>query len=311
MNGRTNVRRSLRKLQHKFWKWFSGLVLRLLTSTSEESKSQSIAYIKSMSHVSDQRYWTKPYGEPEWVKIPAGEFWMGTDEFLDEQPKHRVHLPTFWMARVPITNEQFALFIKDSGYRGLHWERRHWSSDGCVLSGFENHPVASADLHDAWAYCEWLSRVTGKTIRLPSEAEWEKAVRGSDDARTYPWGDAPGSFRCNSSEFGLRNTTPVGIFPTGASPYGLLDMSGNVCEWTCSLYRPYPYVPESDSELVRWSLTRWSRDNSELVVCRGGNYYNDIHWGRCAARDHYPGDIDEPIGLGFRVVLSSPFDIEF
>ena len=99
-----------------------------------------------------------------------------------------------------------------------------------------HHPVVNVTWHDACAYCRWLSEVTGKAIALPSEAEWEKAARGDQDQRAYPWGDAFDMLRCNSDELGLEDTTPVGIFPTGASPYGCLDMAGNVWEWTRSLW---------------------------------------------------------------------------
>ena len=93
---------------------------------------------------------------------------------------------------------------------------------------------------DAMAYCSWLGQVTGKTITLPSEAEWEKAARGEPDQREYPWGDRFEATRCNSRDLGLSSTTPVGIFPKGASPYGCLDLSGKVWEWTRNLWAYYP-----------------------------------------------------------------------
>ena len=90
------------------------------------------------------------------------------------------------------------------------------------------------------ADCSWLGQVTGKTITLPSEAEWEKAARGEPDQREYPWGDRFEATRCNSRDLGLSSTTPVGIFPKGASPYGCLDLSGKVWEWTRNLWAYYP-----------------------------------------------------------------------
>ncbi len=114
--------------------------------------------------------------------------------------------------------------------------------------GLESHPVMDVTWRDAIAYCKWLSEMTGKRITLPSEAEWEKAARGDKDKRAYPWGHTFESTRCNSSELEIGDTTPVGIFPNGASPYGCLDMSGNVWEWTRSIHKNYPYNPADGRE---------------------------------------------------------------
>ncbi len=104
----------------------------------------------------------------------------------------------------------------------------------------EDHPVVNVTWHDAVAYCKWLAGVTGKAYRLPSEAEWEKAARGTD-GRIYPWGDEWHRMRCNASGGKRGGTTRVGNYsPLGDSPYGCADMVGNVCEWTRSLYRVYP-----------------------------------------------------------------------
>src|SRR5207249_3699107 len=102
--------------------------------------------------------------------------------------------------------------------------------EGQPPKGKASHPVVHVSWHDVRAYCEWLSKVTGKAIRLPTEAEWEKAARGDKDKRTYPWGDVFDSAKCNSRELGLGDTSPVGVFPAGASPYGVLDVAGNVWE---------------------------------------------------------------------------------
>jgi len=167
-------------------------------------------------------YWTQPYGEPEWVIIPTGEFWMG-----ESDEARRVQVDTFWIAKTPIANTQYQLFVKATG----HEKPENWE-DGRPPKGEESHPVVYVHQKDAEAYCQWLSSVTGKAIRLPSMAEWEKAARGDKDKRKYPWGDRFEATRCNCYKLGLRNTTPVGIFANGASPYGVLDLSGNVCEWT-------------------------------------------------------------------------------
>ena len=138
--------------------------------------------------------------------------------------------------RVPVSNAQYALFTAATG----HAPPEHWNGKR-PARGLESHPVVKVSWHDALAYCRWLGEVTRQPVGLPSEAEWEKAARGADDARAYPWGDGFDASRCNIGESGFGGTTPVGVFVNGASPYGCLDMVGNVWEWTRSLYLPYPF----------------------------------------------------------------------
>jgi len=234
-------------------------------------------------------YWTLPDGEPEWVEVPAGEFWMGGDGELE----HKVHLDRFWIARVPITNAQYHLFTQATNHHAPdHWE------DKRPPKALESHPVFNVTWYDALAYCAWLSKVTGKTITLPSEAQWEKAARGDQDKRAYPWGDAFDATKCNSYDLGLGSTTPVGIFPDGASPYGCLDMAGNVWEWTRSLYQDYPYNPQDGREDLAVS------DATRRVV-RGGSFdlfQIDV---RCACRSRggLPDNRDDHVS-GFRVVCA-------
>jgi formylglycine-generating enzyme required for sulfatase activity len=164
--------------------------------------------------------------------------------------------------------------------------------------------VVNVSWHDALAYCGWLSDVTGLAYRLPNEPEWEKAARGSD-GRIYPWGNAWDPERCNSAEGNdTEDTTPVGAYPLGASPYGLQDMIGNVWEWTRSLWGrnlraptfKYPY----DSTDGRENLAATS---SVRRVLRGVSFYNDRHTARCAARYRYSPD-NWFKSVGFRVVIS-------
>jgi formylglycine-generating enzyme required for sulfatase activity len=212
---------------------------------------------------------------------------------------HRVSLAEFRIARVPITNAQYALFIEASG----HETPNGWNGRRPPRSR-ESHPVIGVGFQDALAYCSWLAEATGKSITLPSEAEWEKAARGSEDARAYPWGDVFDALRCNVDESGFGRTTPVGIFLNGASPYGCLDMAGNVWEWTRSLWGKdiqasdfgYPYDP-TDS-------TREALDAEDDVrrVVRGGSWLDRRDDARCASRDWLPPDARHDF-LSFRVVL--------
>jgi toxoflavin biosynthesis protein ToxD len=148
------------------------------------------------------------------------------------------------------------------------------------------------------AYCRWLSEVTGKTYSLPSEAEWEKGARGTD-GRIYPWGNQWDATRCNTREGGRGGTAPVGTYPRGASPYGLLDMAGNVWEWTRSLWGGYPYPIDAEERAQRENL---QAPNDQDRVLRGGAF-NLLHrLVRCAVRYGYYPDFRLRY-LGFRVVL--------
>lgn len=247
----------------------------------------------------------------ELVRIPAGEFLMGSDPAVDkyaqddEQPQHRVYLPDFYIGKVPVTNAQFEAFVKatrhrtqaeQSGYdgwvltgttwgqvKGTDW--RHPRGPETGIAQKADHPVVQVSWDDAVAFCRWLRETTGQAFRLPSEAEWEKAARGTQ-ARIYPWGgEPPDANRCNFNE-NIGDTTPVGRYERGATPdHGVLDMAGNVWEWTGSFRgkgvdRPdfgYPYRPEDGRE---------EQDAPSNVprVLRGGSW-NTVQMGvRCALR---------------------------
>lgn len=170
----------------------------------------------------------------EMVRVPAGKFMMGTDTRMsDEGPQHTVYLPTYWIDKYEVTNLQFQQFIDAAGKRAPdHFTNRTFPA------GKADHPVTFVSWHDANAYCSWAGK------RLPTDKEWEKAARGTD-GRMFPWGD---EFDINQVNTPVRwerlkekgDTTPAGAFPGGASPYGALDMSGNVWEWTSSWYTAYP-----------------------------------------------------------------------
>jgi formylglycine-generating enzyme required for sulfatase activity len=262
--------------------------------------AEALARIESGGPGTQPAFWRTPYGEPVWVEVPEGEFWMGSDAMSsDEQPIHRVYLERFQIARVPVTNAQYLLFVEATGQDPPgHWE------DGRPPRALESHPVVYVSWHDAMAYCRWLSDVTGKPIALPSEAQWEKAARGSEDRRAYPWGDEWDETRCNSDELGLGDSTPVGIFPEGASPYDCLDMAGNVWEWTTSLWGEdssepefaYPYDPTDGREDLETG-------DEVLRVVRGGSWNVGRNHARCAVRlRHNP--IYHWDDCGFRLVVS-------
>ena len=171
----------------------------------------------------------------ELIDIPAGEFLAGEN-------KQRLSLPEFFIARTPITVAQFAIFVETTGYgysfRDALQDKQH-----------ADHPVVNVSFYDAIAFCEWASNLLGRTIRLPTEHEWEKAARGGD-GRAYPWGnEPPDATRCNfASSDTASDTTPVGKFsPRGDSPYGCVDMAGNVCEWTSSPHAAGGYVARGGS----------------------------------------------------------------
>lgn len=224
------------------------------------------------------RFWKPPHGEPEWVTIPAGKFWMG-----ESSNARQVELPEYRISRVPVTNAQYAFYVKDTNAN----PPEHWRG-GEVPSGLDNHPVVNVSWFDALEYCKWLSEKVQQTVTLPNDAEWEKAARGDKDKREYPWGNDWRELHCNSSDLGLDDTVPVGLFINGSSPYGALDMSGNVWEWTRTNY-----------ETQKDDLT--SKDNR---VLRGGSFGFVSDFARCACRLR-----NNPVlrlrNLGFRVVVSS------
>jgi formylglycine-generating enzyme required for sulfatase activity len=160
-----------------------------------------------------------------------------------------------------------------------------------------DHPVVRVSWHHAWAYAAWLAQVTGQPWRLPTEAEWEKAARGTD-GRLYPWGDAFDGTRCNTSASESGATTPVGTYADrgDASPYGVHDLAGNVWEWTSSLYKPYPYSPNGGREQPQSAGNR---------VLRGGSSAENPPSARVVFRYHA-----DPVSArkddGFRLVLAVP-----
>ena len=202
------------------------------------------------------------------VRVDGGSFTMGSNDGPeDERPAHPVELAPFLIDRTPITNGQFADFLNVVGPVSAHGDRLfdlddpdarirkeggRWLAD----KGFENHPVIEVSWIGARDYCAWVGK------RLPTEAEWEKAARGTD-GRRYPWGNgAPDRTRAQHNA-GWRETAPVGNFPDGASPYGVLDMAGNAWEWVSSAYRPYPYTDRDGRENLTPGPVRATRGGGQ------------------------------------------------
>ncbi|MEF8734954.1 MAG: SUMF1/EgtB/PvdO family nonheme iron enzyme [Candidatus Accumulibacter meliphilus] len=311
---------------------------------------------------------------PPLVDIAAGDYPIGSDEGLyeDESPVHPVPLAASAIARFPVTNAEWRLFIAAGAYDDEGWwegraaqdwrrgegtaegpkqqwrQDRQWFNDdpqrignllreGQITSKqaeewetirlmsedeFEAQlddwypagrqtqptnwkdpayndpaqPVVGICWYEARAYCAWLSAQTGQCWRLPSEAEWEAAARGRK-GRRYAWDEDFDAGSCNSFETHVRGTTPVGVFPGGDTPEGLVDMSGNVWEWTSSAYHPYPYAADARREDPEQTDAR--------RVVRGGSWDDDRHGARCAYRnDSDPGRRSG--NLGFRVFCVSP-----
>jgi formylglycine-generating enzyme required for sulfatase activity len=218
------------------------------------------------------------------VLVPAGPFIMGSlegDE--DERPPRTVMLPAFYIDRFEVTHEQYAGFLQATGRK----PPVDWPS-GQMPPKLARHPVVNVTFEDAAAYASWAGK------RLPTEAEWEKACRGSD-GRTYPWGNS-GQGRKTAAPLGDNSkdhTWAVESFPDDISPYGVMDMAGNAWEWTDSWYEPYPGNDRLEIEYGR-----------KYRVIRGGgaiDYYGAAATRRCAdrARSLPYGTYD---ALGFRCV---------
>ena len=205
-----------------------------------------------------------PPAAAQMVQIPAGDFTMGSDTGpADERPSQRISLPAFEIDRLPITNAQFADFLNAIGPTNAAGEtlfdvddpdaRIHRRGDRWTAhAGFEDHPVVEVSWAGARDFCAWAGK------RLPTEAEWEKAARGTDERR-YPWGNEPPDATRARFAAGWNETAPVGSFPGGASPYGVLDLSGNVWQWVSSAYRPYPYQADYGREGLAAGPVRGTR----------------------------------------------------
>jgi formylglycine-generating enzyme required for sulfatase activity len=241
------------------------------------------------------------------VEVPVGPFLMGSDPARDPlafdnerwpgaTPQATVDLPAFYVGRYEVTVAQFGAFVAGTAHR----------VDAQAFRAPANHPVSMVTWPDALAYCRWLESELKQSPRtpprlqqllrdgwhvgVPSEAQWEKAARGTD-GRIYPWGDQPRRDRAN---FGRAETTPVGSFPCAECAFGLSDMSGNVWEWTRSPYQPYPFDPADD---------RKNLEADALWVMRGGSFADAERNVRAAIRGGADPGARRAF-IGFRVVIA-------
>ena len=254
---------------------------------------------------------------PPVVPIPAGPFIAGSDRaereaayrldeaayghsvtrenrwYEGERPRGRQMTGAFNITKTPITNAQYAQFVAETGHRAPDVNPATWKGYGLIHPysrtrayawrgarpppGRQSHPVVLVSFDDARAYAAWLTRKTGARWRLPAELEWEKAARGTD-GRRFPWGDAFDAKLLNSHDAGPFATMPVGSFPDGASPFGLLDAAGQVFEWT-----------QTPAGGGRFTVKGGSWDDKGCGVCRPAARH-----GRPKALKH--------ILIGFRLV---------
>jgi formylglycine-generating enzyme required for sulfatase activity len=258
------------------------------------------------------------------VLVPAGPFLMGLPDGdllaeEHERPQRRVGLPAFWIDIHPVTNARFALFLAAGGYEDSRW----WSADGWAWraekgitrpacwgeSGWDapEQPAAGVSWYEADAYARWAGR------RLPTDAEWEKAARGTD-GRRYPWGDDWPHGGVANFDLAVGRTSPVGLFPEGASPYGCQDMAGNVNNWVRDWYWP---------RFGRWCVDhgllsspclddalreRLGAEEITHKVDRGGGFATDHLYHEvlgCTRKVHAPPTTREPWN-GFRTALDGP-----
>jgi len=257
-----------------------------------------------------------PGRELEWekdgavmVKVPAGDFLMGSKEDApdandNEHPQHTVYVSEFWIDKTEVTNAQYRKCLQTGTCRAP--TTCDWGGATYFDSSKADHPVVCVSWQDASTYCQWAGK------RLPTEAEWEKAARGAD-GRKYPWGDDFDCWRGNfddETEFdssvvpggegcdGYVMTAPAGGFPSGGSPYGVLDMAGNVWEWCQDWYDAdyYASSPNHDPQ---------GPSSEDQRVVRGGSWNLGERLVRTAYRNWY--DPDSRINfIGFRCVSQSP-----
>lgn len=215
------------------------------------------------------------------ITIPAGNFIMGGEQSSDEKPVHRVYLDSYQIGKNEVTVAQYRKFCKATGYKMPKAPKWGWKA---------NHPIVNVTWEDAEAYCKWAGG------RLPTEAEWEKAARGTK-GRKYPWGDTWDQSKCANGDLKLASTMSATSYPSSASPYGCLNMAGNVWEWCADWYDMgyYKITPARNPK---------GPSTGTYHVLRGGGWYlNGSSGFECSHRygsfGYTPGDNCR--GFGFRL----------
>jgi formylglycine-generating enzyme required for sulfatase activity len=216
----------------------------------------AIAKVKTRKAVNKRKGVKELKDDVEIIYVPEGEFIMGSERMPDESPAHVAFMKkAFYIDKYEITNERYEKFVKETGHRKpINW------ITGAYPEGKEKHPVVFVNWFDAFDYCNWAGK------RLPTEAEWEKAARG-EDGRSFPWGDALDPKRANMPISNIRDTTPIGSFEAGKSPYGAYDMAGNVYEWVEDWYYLYP-----DSRAKGRDFEKYAGKKNKIL--KGGSWYD-------------------------------------
>lgn len=245
----------------------------------------------------------KRFGGIKFVRVPSGSFLMGNPKnkgWDDESPQRLINIENeFWIGKFPILTFQYLNYLSETKF-SYHYKE--------IKSQKIDNPVVNVSWYDALDYCQWMNKTFrtefpfGYSCRLPTEAEWEKAARGSD-GREWPWGNEFSITCCNTREGGERSPSQPGKFsPSGDSIFGVADMAGNIWEWTLTLwgtnvqlYR-YPYNPNDGREDINAS-----KDIYRIV--RGGSFFENKDAARCAFRNRYLPLFRSP-HLGFRIVLA-------
>ncbi len=298
------------------------ILLATMTDDDHVAASVRAAAGNTLARLGDTRFRAGAWFLPDdgllgFVEIPEGSFSMGTKEedipdlkkkfggdekwYKREIPLHGQFVKAYYMSVFPVTVAQFRAFVEESGRK---------PSDDDSLKGVGNHPVVYVSWYDAVAYCEWLTESLREwedtpavlkqklnkdkwVVRLPSEAEWEKAARGDKDTRHFPFGDDIDPNKANYYDTRIWRTSPIGCFSKGASPYHIQDMSGNVFEW-CSTKWEDDYQKYKDDN---------STEGGDPRVLRGGAFYGSHGYVRCACRlRDFPGYGGGSVG--FRIVIA-------
>ena len=222
--------------------------------------------------------------EQTMVLVPAGEFTMGYDGLSETRPQHTVYLDAFSIDPCEVTNAHYKQCVDAGACPRPSETKSSTRSSYYGSSQYANYPVIYVSWDDANAFCSWAGK------RLPTEAEWEKAARGTD-GRIYPWGNSFDQNRLNSREGGKGDTAAVGSYPSGASPYGAMDMAGNVLEWVADWYdgNYYASSPRANPK---------GASPGQARVVRDGSWATPPSFARTYSRDGWPpSESDSEIGF--------------